>query len=102
MGSSEDTSVAESATRPTSTGTPKAASCALVYSDVRHVLNINRILEDIEEALFEHGLAAQRLGRAARTGLARSVEVLMAKLGLTHRTTFVVGLEQLTRRMTRD
>jgi nucleoside-diphosphate-sugar epimerase len=31
-----------------------------------------------------------------------SVEVMTERLGLTHRTTFVVGLEQLTRRMTKD
>lgn len=31
-----------------------------------------------------------------------SVEVMNARLGLTHRITFVVGLEQLTRRMTKD
>jgi nucleoside-diphosphate-sugar epimerase len=31
-----------------------------------------------------------------------SVEVMTERLGLAHRTTFVVGLEQLTRRMTKD
>jgi len=68
MGSSEDTSATESGTTPTSTDTRRAASCALVYSDVRHVPSINQILEDIEEVLFEHGFAARRLGDEIRSG----------------------------------
>ena len=68
MGTSEDGSAAESATELTPTDSPRAATCALVYSDVRHVPNINQILEDIEEVLFEHGFAAQRLGDEIRTG----------------------------------
>jgi tetratricopeptide (TPR) repeat protein len=47
---------------------PKAAACALVYSDVTHVPNINQVLEDIEEVLAERGFSAQRLGDEARTG----------------------------------
>ena len=68
MGSSKDNPAAESATEPTLTDSPRAATCALVYSDVRHVPNINQILEDIEEVLLDHGFAAQRLGDEIRTG----------------------------------
>ncbi len=68
MGTSEDSSAAESAAELTPTDSPRAATCALVYSDVRHVPNINQILEDIEEVLFDHGFAAHRLGDEIRTG----------------------------------
>jgi tetratricopeptide (TPR) repeat protein len=64
----EDNPAAESATEPTPMDTPRAASCALVYSDVRHVPNIYPILEDIEEVLSEHGLSARRLGDETRSG----------------------------------
>ena len=68
MGPGHDNSATESGAASASTDTRRAAACALVYSDVRHVANINQILEDIEEVLSEHGLAAQRLGDEIRTG----------------------------------
>jgi len=68
MGSGQDDSAAESTSEQKSSGTPRAATCALVYSDVRHVPNINQILEDIEEVLFDHGFDAQRLGDEIRSG----------------------------------
>jgi tetratricopeptide (TPR) repeat protein len=68
MGAREGDSADGSAAASAWTDAPRAASCALVYSDVRHVSNVNQILEDIEEVLSEHGLAAQRLGDEIRSG----------------------------------
>ncbi len=68
MGSRADPSADGSTAASPWTDAPRAASCALVYSDVRHVPTINQILEDVEEVLFKYGLAARRLGDEIRSG----------------------------------